>query len=223
MTTALQIDTKGLDQFGESTLTFSELKQLMDNTKIIALLDAPFTDIVAAQTRLEIRRDGTYIAVPERTLPLHRTFSATTALIDAMTASAMNPGEESRAQLRLAEMEFDETQLKCIQRSIHEACTSEEIEFKARIGELNMTFRLPHKATITSPQNTGSQSPPNDEIRIKRIQRFIDAVSSSGLAAFLTIGRHMPSIKAGDKIRVRISTNAKRFLRALDAQTSKHD
>src|SRR3546814_4256141 len=66
MTNTLQVDTKGLDQLGESTLTFSELKRHMDNTKTVALLDAAFTDIVAASPRLEIRRDGTYIALPER-------------------------------------------------------------------------------------------------------------------------------------------------------------
>src|SRR3546814_16162178 len=112
MTNTLQVDTKGLDQLGESTLTFSELKRHMDNTKTVALLDAAFTDIVAASPRLEIRRDGTYIALPERKLPLHEPCSATIALLDALTASAMTPGEASEEQRVLAEKQLGESRTK---------------------------------------------------------------------------------------------------------------
>lgn len=223
MTTLLRLDVKGLDQFGQSTLTLSELKRHMGSAKIVALLDAAFTDIVSDTPRLVIRHDGTYIALPERALPLQETLSATIVLIDAMTASATNPGEQSEAQLQLAEMEFDEIQLKCVQRAILNACTSEAMEFEARIGEKNMMFRLPHKTTISTPKKTGNPHPRADEIKIKRIRHYLDAISNNGMAAFISVRKCMPSIKAGDKIRVRISTNAKRFLRALDAKTSKRD
>src|SRR3546814_14192270 len=121
-----------------------------------------------------------------------------------MKASGMSPGEESEGILERAEMMLGENRSRCVRSAIQKAGTCDAMEFQVRIGERSMTFRLPHKATMTRPTKSGSRPHPNDEIRIKRIQRFIDAVSSSGLAALLTISRRMPSIKAGDKIRVRI-------------------
>src|SRR3546814_2027436 len=109
------------------------------SSDLVALLDAAFTDIVAASPRLEIRRDGTYIALPERKLPLHETCSATIALIDSMTASAMTPGEESEAILELAEMRLGESRSRCVRSAIQKACTSEAMEFQVRIGDRKST------------------------------------------------------------------------------------
>src|SRR3546814_222345 len=193
MTNTLQVDTKGLDQLGESTLTFSELKRHMDNTKTVALLDAAFTDIVAASPRLEIRRDGTYIALPERKLPLHKTCSATIALIDAMTASAMTPGEESEAILELAEMRLGESRSRCVRSAIQKACTSEAMEFQVRIGERSMTFRLPHKSTMTPPTKSGSRPHPND--RSEEHTSELQSLMRISYAVFcLTKKTHTPNI-----------------------------
>lgn len=218
MSTDLQLDTKGLDQLKRSTLTISDLLRHFVTAKKILLLDTPFHEIGAAPTRLTIRVDGTYVVLPERRTPLEQTLPATAALLDAMANFAVNPSDESAAELKRAKNQFDPMSLRCVQHAIRAACLSREFEFQANLEGTTISFRLPHRAMLPKrphPETTASKNGDDDTIRT--IRRFVDAISNSGMAALIRRDRGTPNIKAGDRIMLKMTKNSKRYFKLRDA------
>lgn len=223
MCTELQLDANGLDQFGRSALTIPELLGHMSTARKIATLDSAFQEIGAAPARLTIRLDGTHIVLPKRKSSLEQTLPATATLIEAMARFAANPSEESAATLKRAENQFDPVSLRCVKHAIYDACRSEEMQIQANLGEKTIHFRLPHKAMLPAHKNPTPRVTNGDDDKIKKILRYLDAVSSSGMAALIRWKKSMPNIKAGDRIMLKMSKNPKRFLRLNDTPTGRKD
>lgn len=223
MCTELELGAKGLDQSGRSALTIPELLSHMATAKKIALLDSAFHEIGAEQARLAIRLDGTHVVLPNRKIPLEKTLPATATLLDAMVQFSTNPSEESADELKRAEDQFDVMSLKCVQQAIYDACRSEEVELQARIGGKDICIRVPHKAKLPTKNPTEAGVTDEDEDKIQKILRYLDALSSSGMAAFIRWRKAMPKIQVGDKIVLKMSKNTKRFLRLNETSVGSKD
>lgn len=217
MSTDLRLDTKGLDQLGRSTLTILDLRRHFAAAQKILLLDFPFQEIGAAPTQLTIRADGTHIILPERKTPLKETLCATATLIDATTSFAANPSEEAASKLKLAQNQFEPMTLRCIQQAIHAACRSREFHFQADLEGTTIYFKLPHKGMLPKKPSQETTASKNGEDTIEKIGHFVDAISNSGMAALIRRDNVTLSIKAGDRILLKISKNSKRYFKLIDA------
>jgi len=210
MKTEVQLDKRGLDTAGKSTLTLSELVRHLANARTTALLDMALTGPMTEPARLQIRRDGTFVALPDRGCSLEKTLTSTAALLEAMTLAATNPGAATDSKLKNAELAFDKDTLQCVKRAIHDACSSKEVEFQAKTGTKRITIRMPHKSTLSAPQKT-TQSPLGRRGAIEEISPFIDTVSHCGQATYVTKSKTTRTIKAGDRILVKTTGRARRF------------
>ena len=216
MGTELELDGKGLDQSGRSTLTIPELLGHMTTAKKIALLDSAFHEVGAEPAQLAIRIDGTHVVLPGRGTFLDKTLPATATLIDAMVQFSTNPTDESASELKRAEDQFDPESLQCVQHAIYDACRSEEVGIQAHLGEKVIHFRLPHKAMLPTRNSLETNVTNDEEDKIENIFRYLDAIPSTGIATFIRWTKAMPNIKAGDRIALKLSKNAKHFLRLND-------
>lgn len=216
MATEVLLDKKGLDSAGKSTLTLPELVRHLANARTIALLDMALTGPMTGPAQLQVRRDGTFVVLPERDCSLEKTLTSTTALLDAMTLAATNPGVAADSKLKKAELAFDKDSLKCVKRAIHDACGSEEVEFQINTGTKRITIRMPHKSTLRAPQENRTQPPIGRRGVIGEISPYIDAVSHCGQATYVTRSESTRVIKAGDKILVKITGRARKFFRLDD-------
>lgn len=224
MCTELELGAKGLDHSGRQALTIPELLGHMATAKKIALLDSAFHEIGAEQARLTIRLDGTHVVLPKRNIPLETTMPATATLLDAMVQFSTNPNEESASKLKSAEDQFDAVSLKCVQQAIYDVCRSKEVEIQARLGGKAIYIRVPHKAMLPTRNSLETNATNDEEDKIESIFRYLDAIPSTGTATFIKWTKAMPSIKAGDRIVLKIGKKAKRFLRLNDIPaTAKND
>lgn len=221
MSTEVQLDTKGLNEVGESILTWPELARHMASAEVLFLFHAACNGFSLDPARLSIRREGTYAVFSERVSDFGQTLASIAALIDAMTKSAVDPGDAAATQLRKAEMAFDKDTLKRIKQTVHQACRSEEIEFQASTGTREIKMRLPHKSTLQAELKQDDSAPSSDKDKIERIRAYVDTVSNSGLGTLITRKSTTPAIKAGDRIIVKLQKTAKRFFRLKDTNSSK--
>lgn len=220
MSTELKLAEIGLDESGKSTLTLPELMHHMASAKTVALLDSPFINVISESARLTIRSDGTYLTLPNRNSSPQATLSATIALLDAITNSVINPGKDSALALTRAEEALDETSLRCVQIAISRACRSEALEIQVEVAGKSMTIRLPHKSVLTSTQKSRTAEAGEEGEKIRNMRRYIQAISSSGMAALIAKRKAMPIIKAGDRIVLKMARHAKRFLKLRDLALS---
>lgn len=221
MSTEVKLDTKGLDENGESTLTWPELTRHMASAEVLFLFHSACAGSILDPARLSIRRDGTYAVFSERDSDFGQTISSIADLIDAMTVSSVDPGDTAAIQLKKAEMEFDADTLKRIKRTVLDACRSEEIEFQASTGDREIKIRLPHRSTLQAEQKQGDPALGGDKDKIERIRTYVDTVSISGLGTLITRQNTTPAIKAGDKIIVKLCKSAKRFFRLKDTDPAR--
>lgn len=213
MSAELKLDTKGLDRFGKSTLTWSELACHMASVETLCRFDAALHGVAFESARLCIRRDGTYVVFPERDAEFVQALSSTSELIDAMTKAAVNPGAEAAAQLEKAEMEFSDDALVCITRAIREACRSEETEFTINTENGSIPIKLPHKSTLQHARMRDDPKPRDGGDKIKKVNFYFDTASYSGLAVLIKRNSTTPAIKAGDKVIVKLIATVRRFFR----------
>lgn len=219
MNTEVQLGAKGLDAKGESILTIAELLRHMENATIVALLDSAISGVTADAALLEVRRSGTFLVLPHRATSLEHSMTSTVALINALARVATEPGEEAASELRLAEMELDETSLKCLRSAIYEVCRAEERAFQVAVGTKSMKIQLPHRSVVSNPQIKPDPAPSEDKDKIQQIRPYLDAICATGMATLIKTRNAMPAVKKGDRVLVRMATRPKRFLQLNDDET----